>query len=163
MLQRHQLKLKQSSKMNQQGGDKNEKTAQTETTEDQPEKPESKANSENSGKTAQKKKSFKKPMKKRTKKRAKQERQYTPIRKKFLKEHPVCEIGDEGCTSISTEIHHAGGREGDRLLKLEDFKAVCHNCHTKATEKSREAIAAGHSKTRLGKPDKTPANVPKRK
>lgn len=92
----------------------------------------------------------------RTKKRAKQERKYTPVRRKFLKDHPVCEIPVEGCTHESTELHHAGGREGDGLLREEDFKAACHNCHTKATEHSRRAINDGRSKTRLGKPNRKP-------
>jgi hypothetical protein len=95
-----------------------------------------------------------KKIKRVSKKRAKQERQYKPVRKKFLQQHPICELGYDGCTGQSSEIHHSAGRENDRLLKIDDFKAVCSNCHRIATDKSREAIAAGHSKTRLAKPNR---------
>jgi hypothetical protein len=93
-----------------------------------------------------------KRIKQASKKRAKQNRQYTPRKKKFLEEHPMCEMQMEGCTGIATELHHAAGRENARLLDVEDFKSACHSCHRKATDNSREAIADGHSKTRLGKP-----------
>lgn len=90
------------------------------------------------------------------KKRAKELRQYSPIRRKFLQQHPMCELRiDEDCTDVSTEVHHAAGRENGRLLKEEDFKAACRHCHQVATKKSKEAIAAGHSKTRLGKSNKS--------
>lgn len=87
-----------------------------------------------------------------SKKRAAQERAYKPVRKKFLQQHPTCEAGLKDCLGISTEIHHTAGREGERLLKVDDFKALCSNCHRKITDQSRQAIAEGHSKTRLGKP-----------
>lgn len=96
----------------------------------------------------------KKRIKKVSKKRAKEQRQYAPVRKKFLKDHPLCEAQLENCEGRSTEIHHSGGRENGRLLKIEDFKALCGSCHRKITENSREAIAAGHSKTRVGKVDR---------
>ena len=97
----------------------------------------------------------KKPkLKRMSKKRAKEERQYKPVRKKFLEQHPTCELGYDGCQGQSTEIHHAAGRENGRLLKIDDFKAVCSNCHRIGTDKSRQAIAAGHSKIRLGKPNR---------
>jgi predicted HNH restriction endonuclease len=93
-------------------------------------------------------------IKRESKKRAKQNRQYKPIQRKFLRENPVCDLKLPGCTGNSTQVHHAAGRENDRLLRVEDFKAACSNCHKIATEHSRQAIAAGNSKTRLGKPKK---------
>lgn len=95
-----------------------------------------------------------KPIRKVSKKRAKEQRQYTPVRKKFLKENPMCQAQLEGCEGKSSELHHMGGRQNGRLLKVEDFRALCGNCHRKITEESRAAIAAGHSKSRLGKPQK---------
>ena len=103
-----------------------------------------------------KKEGFKqKGMRKVSKKRAKQERQYRPIRKKFLQDHPFCELKLPGCAGAATQIHHAEGRENNRLLNIDDFKSCCDNCHGIVTEKSRQAIAAGHSKSRLGKPNRS--------
>lgn len=93
----------------------------------------------------------KKAIRKVSKKRAKQERQYRPVRKKFLQEHPVCELNLSGCQGTATQIHHAAGRENSRLLNVDDFRSACDHCHKIVTEKSREAITAGHSKSRLGK------------
>lgn len=97
----------------------------------------------------------KKGIRKMSKKRAKQERQYRPVRKKFLQDHPTCQLNLPGCQGTATQIHHAAGRENGRLLNIDDFKAACDNCHKIVTEKSRDAIAAGHSKSRLGKSNKT--------
>ena len=100
-------------------------------------------------------KTTKKPKIKRvSKKRAKQEREYKPIRKKFLADNPLCGLKLPGCTGAATEVHHQAGREGKRLLDVNDFIGACSNCHKIATEKSKEAIVAGHSKTRLGKPNR---------
>lgn len=96
----------------------------------------------------------KKGMRKVSKKRAKQERQYRPVRKKFLQEHSTCELNLPGCQGIATQIHHQTGRENGRLLNIDDFRSACGHCHKIVTEKSREAIAAGHSKSRLGKADR---------
>lgn len=119
-----------------------------------------KEDSENSGNSEKEKpeekpkKTFPKPIKQASKKRAKELRQYAPRKKKFLESHPMCEMQLTGCTGIATELHHKAGRSGKQLLKVEDFCGACHNCHTKATEHSRQAIVDGNSKTRLGKPQK---------
>ncbi len=96
-------------------------------------------------------KSSKKRMKQVAKKRARELRKYGKLRKKFLADHPTCEIPVEGCTFTSTEVHHGEGRENGRLLDVTKFKAACHNCHRVATDKSKEAITAGRSGSRLGK------------
>jgi predicted HNH restriction endonuclease len=64
-----------------------------------------------------------------TKKRAKQNRAYTKVKKKFLVDHPTCMAQLDGCTGQSTDLHHIGGRTGENLLKVEDFAALCRNCH----------------------------------
>lgn len=140
---RQQMKLGKSSTA--ESGVKLHSSEKSEEVEKQP----SKSSARKSGVKKQEK-----PIRKVSKKRAKQERQYKPVRRKFLAEHSICELKLEGCTGASSEVHHSAGRENGRLLKVDDFKAACHNCHVKATEHSCAAIAAGHSKSRLGKPEK---------
>jgi hypothetical protein len=72
---------------------------------------------------------YKKKIKSANKKRAKQNRAYTKVKKKFLVDHPHCQAQLEGCTGQSTDLHHIGGRTGDNLLKVDDFAALCRNCH----------------------------------
>src|SRR5580692_2431780 len=85
-----------------------------------------------------------------SKKRAGELREYAKLRKEYLATHERCEIPVEGCTVKSVEVHHSEGREGKRLLDVSKFKAACSNCHRVATVKSLQAIAAGHSGSRLG-------------
>jgi hypothetical protein len=94
------------------------------------------------------------PIKKASKKRAKELREYKPVRRSFLKAHPTCEVKLPGCQGKATEIHHQAGREGKKLLDVTDFLSCCRSCHRNITDDSREAIASGHSKTRLGKAQK---------
>lgn len=96
-------------------------------------------------------KSPKKKIKARSKKRAKQERQYRPVRRKFLEANAVCQLKYDGCTTIATEIHHAAGRQGAKLLDLADFKAACRSCHQKAENNPKMAKKTGGSKSRLSK------------
>jgi 5-methylcytosine-specific restriction endonuclease McrA len=70
-----------------------------------------------------------KRMKTATKKRARQNLKYTKVKKKFLQDHPTCMAQLEGCTGVATDLHHIGGRTGENLLKVEDFAALCRNCH----------------------------------
>lgn len=84
-------------------------------------------------------------------KRAKQLRTYYPLKKKFLKENPLCQIKGQHCTLIATEVHHSEGRENELLLDVSKFVATCHNCHTGITKDSKEAIEKGHSISRIKK------------
>lgn len=93
-------------------------------------------------------------IKKASKKRAKELREYKPIRNAFLKDHPTCEVKLPGCQGTATQIHHQSGRSGKKLLDVDDFLSACQHCHDIITEESRAAIAAGHSKSRLGKANK---------
>jgi hypothetical protein len=63
------------------------------------------------------------------KKRQKQNRAYTKVKRKFLEENPTCQAKLEGCTGQATDLHHIGGRTGENLVKVEDFAALCRNCH----------------------------------
>ena len=94
---------------------------------DLPKKDESPAKGTKPGKSP--KKPFPKRIKAATKKRAKQNRAYTPLKKKFLIANPTCQANLDGCTIKSTDLHHIGGRKGKDLLKVEDFAALCRNCH----------------------------------
>src|SRR5579859_1085311 len=88
MIDQPYWKLRQQMKLK--GASKTEREPQ--------EAPEKEAAGEKAQKPAKAAKSpGKKPKIKRVcKKRAKQERQYKPVRKKFLADHPVCELGYDG-------------------------------------------------------------------
>ena len=64
-------------------------------------------------------------------KRQKQNTEYLKLRKEYLKNNANCEVKLEGCTFISTEIHHAKKRTGAMLTNVKYFVAICRNCHTK--------------------------------
>jgi hypothetical protein len=92
-------------------------------------------------------------IKPRSNKRAAMEREYLKLRKVFLEERgtefedglPRCEGMFEGCTGIATEVQHSHGKENDRLLEVEYFKASCHNCNMRAESHPLEAQAKGFS------------------
>jgi len=65
-------------------------------------------------------------MRKQSKKRAAQNRQYKKLRAEYLEENQNC----ERCINTpAAEIHHKAGRNGERLLFVPHFMAVCRNCH----------------------------------
>ena len=51
--------------------------------------------------------------------------EYTKLRREFLAAHPHCLV----CDGFATEIHHARGRQGKRLLDVEFFRELCSGCH----------------------------------
>jgi hypothetical protein len=51
--------------------------------------------------------------------------EYTKLRREFLVAHPTCLV----CKGQATEIHHACGRQGKRLLDVEFFRQLCAPCH----------------------------------
>lgn len=61
---------------------------------------------------------------------------YRPIRDKYLKEHPECEVHD--CNKSSTNIHHKKGREGSLLWDADFFLACCETCHPKRIHENPE-------------------------
>lgn len=90
------------------------------------------------------------PVKRVSDKRAEENPIYHIKREAFLKEHPKCEIPAPGCWTISVQVHHPEGREGDRFLDDTKWKAACGGpCHDYWTEHSAEAIALGYSLTRI--------------
>lgn len=80
--------------------------------------------------------------------RAKRLRIYSVLRDNFLKNYPDCTALFEGCTGVSSEVHHSGGRENESLIDDSSFVALCHSCHSKITTESALAIALGLSKSR---------------
>jgi hypothetical protein len=102
---------------------------------------------------AEEKEPKKKPIKKVSDDRAKENREYLKLRKVFLEERgtefedglPRCEGMFEGCTGIATEVQHSHGKENERLLEVEYFKASCHNCNMRAESFPLEAQAKGFS------------------
>ena len=64
-------------------------------------------------------------------KRAKLTAVYTVIRKKFLLDHPMCQIHLNGCTQKATDIHHMhSGKDREQYyLDISTWKSACRNCH----------------------------------
>jgi len=85
---------------------------------------------------------------KRSEKRIKKDAAYYVLQKKYLADHPVCELNIEGeCTHKSSEIHHTyWGKDRDKYMN--DFttvKAGCTPCHRYVHDKmsAEEAIEKG--------------------
>lgn len=98
--------------------------------------------------TPLKKKDYK--IKRESSKRAKQNREYSKQRKRILAERPICECGrvdEDGrvCDKPATEIHHQLGRIGSLLNDERYMLPINHECHSWATEHSKEAIEQGLS------------------
>jgi len=89
-----------------------------------------------------------KPIASRSDKQLERDIEYAKLRKQWLPQHPVCEIGISGCTVKATQVHHMQGRIGELLLDTTNYLAVCHQCHSWCTEHSQEAIEMGYSKRR---------------
>lgn len=95
-----------------------------------------------------------KPLQRRTRLRnqsvklARLRRTYAKLRESFLTDNPVC----SRCESArATDLHHAAGRLGAALLRVEDFVALCRPCHEWAGQNPTAAIESGISKPRVGR------------
>jgi len=78
--------------------------------------------------------------------RARQERDYAVMRGQFLGDFPRC----DRCLNPATEVHHARGRQGWRLLYVLWWVPLCHGCHQWVTDNPTAAIYDGYSLSRLG-------------
>lgn len=74
------------------------------------------------------------PPKKISEKRQEEMKDYSTLRKQYLKENPVCEANLRECTGMAEEIHHKAKR-GANYLNVETFMAVCKPCHKIIEEK----------------------------
>ena len=101
-------------------------------------------------KPAGNKKSPKHTIPKATVKRLKQLKEYSELRVEFLYNNRIC-VGSgiiKGCTKNATEIHHKRGKIGELLIDVNNFAAICRNCHEWITENSKEAIELNLSEKR---------------
>jgi hypothetical protein len=76
-------------------------------------------------------------------------KQYLEDRIVFLKANPICQANLDCCKKKATEVHHAAGRENDRLNDQSFWVAICRPCHRWVTENSAEAIELGLSVRRV--------------
>jgi len=83
------------------------------------------------------------PLRKVSKKRSKELREYSKLRKEFLKRRPYCEIFEACCTRIATTIHHMNHRENLRLLDKSWWLPACLPCHRFITDQPAYARANG--------------------
>lgn len=59
------------------------------------------------------------------------------IRERVLvRDHHTCQIQDEGCTRVASEVDHVGDRSDHRL---EVLRAVCRRCHSRRTAQQGNA------------------------
>jgi hypothetical protein len=73
-------------------------------------------------------------------KRKSQEALYSLLRKDFLTKNPLCEV----CRIDATDVHHKRGRNGERLIEVEYFMAVCRTCHDKIHSNPTWAYEQGY-------------------
>lgn len=81
-----------------------------------------------------------------SKKRAALIRIYMKRRTAFLERNPWC----IRCGGTATEVHHAAGRIGDRLLDETTWRGACHDCHVQITSRPQWAYEMGYSLRRIG-------------
>lgn len=80
-----------------------------------------------------------------SKKRKKQVQEYNKLRVQFLTDNPFCKV----CGRMAGEVHHKAGRIGERLLDVDNFLPVCHDCHVKIEMNPNWAKENGYSKKRI--------------
>ena len=89
-------------------------------------------------------------IRKRSVKGQKEDREYSKIAKKFKEENPYCKARLEGCTGLTTDVHHRRGR-GKYYLDVSTFIPLCRSCHTKIELNPEFAKSSGFSFSRLTK------------
>lgn len=93
-------------------------------------------------------KEARKPIAKQSAKRKKLDAAYNVLAKSFKQRHPHCMARLEGCSGVTSDIHHMRGRNV-YLLDESEFLAVCRNCHNWIELHPAEAKELGFSKNRL--------------
>jgi hypothetical protein len=74
--------------------------------------------------------------------------EYTELRTEYLKQYPLCKANLDGCTKVSTDIHHMQGR-GKFLLNILTWLSVCRNCHKWIEMRPKDAKKLKFSNSRL--------------
>lgn len=75
-----------------------------------------------------------------SKKRRQDSVEYAKKRIAFLGAHIYCQR--PGCNKMATQVHHWAGRRSN-YLKVETWRASCHDCNMFAKEHAAAAIAEG--------------------
>ncbi len=89
-----------------------------------------------------------KPIAKQSAKRKKLDAAYSVLAKSFKQRHPHCMARLDGCTGITSDVHHMRGRN-IYLLDETEFLLVCRNCHSWIELHPAQAKELGFSKNRL--------------
>lgn len=76
-------------------------------------------------------------------------RQYSKLIRPFIQSRPLCEIKSPVCTVRTQGAHHPAGRDGDKLLKLEECFASCNACNSYVEAHDQWARERGFKKSRL--------------
>lgn len=82
----------------------------------------------------------------RSDKRIEQDKIYSEKRKKFLEDHPMCQIHITGiCTTYSTDVHHkfSGKDRNKYFLDESTWLSVCRICHGFCHANPQKAREAG--------------------
>lgn len=76
-------------------------------------------------------------------------KEYLPKARKFVKEHPNCELKMKGCTGKTQGVHHTEGKDSIELL-LDETKwmGACNHCNLTAEIKDAEARSKGIKKSK---------------
>ena len=78
---------------------------------------------------------------------------YSKLREAFLIVKPHCEAKLQGCTGVSTDVHHKMGRLGENYLKISTWLSTCRSCHSWIELNSEAAKELGFSQSRLNNDD----------
>lgn len=79
-----------------------------------------------------------------SRKRAKQLAKYRKLKAEVLGVGSVCEFpGIPYCTKQAVDVHHANGRNGERLLDTKHWWILCREHHTWLHSHPREAKQLG--------------------
>lgn len=80
-----------------------------------------------------------------TAKRKEENKAYTPLRKKYLEDHPECQVKLLGiCTGKALEIHHVSTSHKD-FLNIKTWKSSCKECH-----RFLETVLSAQARRNLG-------------
>lgn len=89
-----------------------------------------------------------KPISKFSKKMLEDLKIFRVLKKDYLKDHPICECGRNGCKRKSKDLHHKKGR-GIYLNDVRYFLALSRVCHSWVNENPKEAMELGLTVSRL--------------
>lgn len=70
-------------------------------------------------------------LKKVSDKRKAEDKEYSKLKREYLKANPFCELKFKGCTKVATEIHHkkSGKDRAANYTNADCFMSVCAHCH----------------------------------